>query len=641
MRGARIGAVVAALAIAARAGSAGAQESAGAGAVEVHARTMELDARTRELLLSGDVHVDLAPFHLRADTLRLRRDTRGAVDVTGPGTLTFCPCLGAPLDVRFTRAIAAPPGDLILEDPKLDVLGAPVLWAPWFWLRSPGRVGLLAPDVAYRGADGVFAGEGVHVPWNGGDPRGGLDVRAGGYFTGGVAASATLATPSSTTRLAWDRLHADDGLTADARGAIESRAGESQVAWDADAIRGARGVRATTDVEAASRAFDRMRAESAWRAEGWSVGTALRSTSLRGGALGDVGASGPVASVSGGGALGGGRAPGAYDVALEGGALSEPARAVALARGALGVTLADRWGPFGASLAARGAGDVADAADRTSASPVDRSGLDGAASARARLALPLARAWAAGDARDPADANDPWIHRVEPAVDAAVLASRGDDLLGVAPGRGGGAVHGESWLGEAEVATSLGRWGARVGGDAAIAGGAIGSLDPSARGAARALLRARLGASSPAFALGGEAARVSATPGEGAGGAFAARARLGELTSLHVALYAAERDGVDPVAARALTDAPLEPSGGFLASEGWTAGGRARVPWTAWLATFGGADVDLTARLLVAASGGLELRDRCGCLRVRATASHRIGREGVDAWLAIDLAPSP
>ena len=35
----------------------------------------------------------------------------------------------------------------------------------------------------------------------------------------------------------------------------------------------------------------------------------------------------------------------------------------------------------------------------------------------------------------------------------------------------------------------------------------------------------------------------------------------------------------------------------------------------------------------------LELRDHCGCIILRGTGAHRIGREGVDVWITIDLAP--
>ena len=49
------------------------------------------------------------------------------------------------------------------------------------------------------------------------------------------------------------------------------------------------------------------------------------------------------------------------------------------------------------------------------------------------------------------------------------------------------------------------------------------------------------------------------------------------------------------------------------------------------------ADADAETRQLVAALGSLELHDPCGCVVVRATVAHRIGRDGVDAWLAVDL----
>jgi hypothetical protein len=100
----------------------------------------------------------------------------------------------------------------------------------------------------------------------------------------------------------------------------------------------------------------------------------------------------------------------------------------------------------------------------------------------------------------------------------------------------------------------------------------------------------------------------------------------------------AERAGVDPIAARLLADAPLEPSAGFLTREGTTGGAGVVVPWSKWLTTSAGADGDATTTELVAVRGGLELRDRCGCLTLRANGSHRIGRPGVDVWVAIDFA---
>jgi hypothetical protein len=47
--------------------------------------------------------------------------------------------------------------------------------------------------------------------------------------------------------------------------------------------------------------------------------------------------------------------------------------------------------------------------------------------------------------------------------------------------------------------------------------------------------------------------------------------------------------------------------------------------------------VDFDGRQLVAAVASLELHDPCNCVVVRATAAHRIGRDGIDAWLSVDL----
>ena len=592
---------------------------------EVHAGDVELDPRTHELLLKGDVRVDDPPFHLSSDALRVRRDTRGALDVDGDGRLTFCPCLGAPLAVRFQGALVAPPGDLILRSPALELFGLPVLWLPYFWLRSPGRFGLLPPEVAYRGADGVFLGGGFHVPWTKGDESRGLEVRAGGYVRGGAAVDGVLVTPASTTHVGWDHLHGD-GLKIDARGALE--AGASTFAWDADAIRGARGVAATTGLDAASRPYDRAQGETSVRAGGWTFATGLWTVSPRGGDWLSIGMAGPYATLRRAEAIAG---AGAYDATVQGGMLAQPGKNVSFGRGEVGALLADRWGPVGASLAVRGAGDVfADGEDVGDS----RRGADGAASARARLGLPFGRGFESGDP------GDPWIHRLEPSVGGALMTVRGDRLLGVAPGRGIAAVRGDAWMVDARLVSEQGRWGKRIGSAVLVAGGVLGGgAGDGLSGAARAVARGRLSITAGALATTADAAATTAAGTDGAGGVFVGRARLGEEQGLHLLALAAGREGIDPVLARTLTDAPLEPSGGFLSARGWTLGGRARVPLFLGLATSGGADVDATDKTLVAARGALEWRDHCGCLKVTATGSHRIGRDGVDVWLAIDVAP--
>ncbi|HEX4628360.1 MAG TPA: hypothetical protein VH137_06165, partial [Gemmatimonadales bacterium] len=284
--------ILSAARVAAAQTTAGAAETSAPNPVSFGADDVRLDAHSRALDASGNVHVDEPPFHLTSEALTLRRVPIGA-ELEGDGKLAFCPCLGAPLAVRFTGATVAPPHDIILRNPVLEVFGVPLAWAPVFWLRSPGRPGLLPPDLAWRGADGFFAGGGVHVPWRPGDAVHGLDLHAGGYLEGGAAVEATLRTSATATRVLWDRLHGSDGVAIGARGATASGSGEApvdeSVAWQVDALRGARAVQATTGVDAAARPFDRAEAQAAWRPAGFLLSTGVRTVALRGGDVLDLG----------------------------------------------------------------------------------------------------------------------------------------------------------------------------------------------------------------------------------------------------------------------------------------------------------------------------------------------------------------
>jgi len=190
---------------------------------------------------------------------------------------------------------------------------------------------------------------------------------------------------------------------------------------------------------------------------------------------------------------------------------------------------------------------------------------------------------------------------------------------------------GGAWVVDSGYSNALARRGSRASLEVDATAGVVGD----AQGTLPAL-RARASATGRWGGLRGDVARVMLSSG-GDGGAFVARARLGPETGLHLTAHVAERDGVDPLVARALTDAPLEPSSGFLTVSGWTGGARLAVPIGSRVTARGGADVDLDARELVAALGALELHDPCGCVVVRATAAHRIGRDGVDVWVSVDL----
>lgn len=641
--------------------------------LRTRAEEVSFDAKEKSLELVGNVRVDSPPFHLRSQRIKLTR-TKYGIDVQGKGSLAFCPCLGTPLKVDFERAIVAPPGDLILESPTLRFYDVPILPLPWFWLRSDEKIGLLPPDIAYRAQDGLFLGGGVHVPWKWGQGKHSIDLRSGAYLASreqqgrivdGFVVDARLRTPSSVTRVRLDRLpgapapslpltpaeSADDGLIVDARGATSKK--ELGVAWDADVLRGRRGVAATTDLDAAARPWDRATIEGALRTGPLTVATAMRAVTRRGGGLGDVEAGGPIATIRASGAM---TSNITYDATVEGGSLRLSGTSLPLAlpgerrlasdaltfvRAETGLRGVATAGPLEASLAARGIADVV----QTGLTDGD----DRAASARARLAFPLAKVVSdplartdqappkAGSPAAIASSNDPWVHVIEPFVEAAVLHSKTEGMLGLLPGRSASAVLGTAPLTMGGITTSLGRWGARDALEGMVAGGAAYGSDVAS---VRGLVRGRLALSTRPLGATSEVALVagSATPSDRDGIAMLSRVRLGPQDGVRVLVNVATRDRVDPVLARALVDAPLEPASGFLAATGTTGGAGIVIPWSRVITTSAGADADATAGELVAARGGIELRDKCGCLTVRAMGSHRIGRTGVDVWLALDFA---
>jgi hypothetical protein len=596
--------------------------------LDAHADEVTLDPRLREIELRGNVHVDSEPFHLRSEEVRLRRTSRG-VEVDGKGTLAFCPCLGTPLSIAFDGAIVAPPGDLILRQPRLELYRVPVFWLPYFWLRSPARFGLLPPDIAYRGRDGLFLGDGVHVPWRQGDFKHGLDLRAGAYVKGGVAVEGDLRTPSSHTNVRWDYLDTG-GVAVDVRGALARGRDDNAetLAWDADALLGTRAVTSTTDLDAAARVVNRAGLEASIRHGGFTVATGLRSTSLRGASPYDFGAAGPVVSVRAADGIGG---FGAYDLAVTGGGFRDRTTGshASYGRSEGGALLATRASILGASLSLREAAEVA--------SDGERRGADVALMGRADLRAPFVRGF------DSAESGDPWRHRLEPRLSAGALATRGDTIFELLPGRGRADIRGSAYFSEVGASSALGRWAAGDGFEASVSGGAVGTDDGAVvhasgekKFAPLPAVRWRAAASERWIGFGGEGAHVlGGVPGT----AIVARARVGQVDGLRFGATIAERTGIDPVLARLLTDAPLEPSGGFLATDGWTGGAHLSVPWSAYVLTRAGADADLSARLLTAARASIEVRDRCECLAIRASGAHRLGRAGTDVWVTIDLAP--
>jgi len=614
------------------------------GQMRTRAESVSFDTRERSLELDGNVRIDLPPFHLRSHHLTLAR-TKYGIEAKGDGHIAFCPCLGTPLTIEFDKAIVAPPGELLLRSPKLEFYGVPVMWLPWFWLRSDEKVGILPPEIAYRGQDGVYLGDGVHLPWKSGGARRTLDLRAGAYLDGGFVADARLTTPTSTTKVRYDRLvgarapallvpgssadpNADDGLLIDARGATHDAS--SALVWDADVLRGRRGVAATSDLDAASKPWDRASAAGSVALGAVRAETGVRLVTRRGGDLRAIEAAGPFLALRSSGALG---TQVTYDATVEGGAVRvsgaaagpvESPDSLSYARAEAGLLGTTSFGPLAASVQVRGAGDVA-AEGR-------RNGSDGAGTARVRVSLPLARDYEPDSTDDPYARNDPWQHVIEPYLEGAIVHQEGSDLLGTRPGRGLATLTGTAPITDGGLRSTLGRWGTREALEAAVAGGAAYGDDV---GGARPMLRARLAAT---FGLLGATAESGHVFGDGAGNAVSARMRLGRADGVRLTASVAATGALDPILARALTDPALEAPAGYFARRGTTGGGGVVVPWNKLLTTSAGADFDANEPALVAARGGIEVHDRCGCVTLRVNGAHRIGRQGVDVWLAIDFA---
>lgn len=599
----------------------------------VQADSVSVEADDRVVEAKGHVRVDAEPFHLQSDALTLTRSWRG-IEIDGSGKLSFCRCLSFPLALSFRGGAVAPPYDLVLNRVKLELFGLPLFYLPILWIRAPARAGLLMPELAYRGKDGVYGSVGGHLPLTPGSMTEGFDLRVGGYARGGFAAETKLRTQRTNLTVRLDTMRSftrgdgvsGTGVTVDARGVAgpgieRARPGDARVAWDADMLVGRRALFATTALEAAARPYDRARAEAFVVGRDLAVATGVRTLSTRGTALDQNLTGGPYASVGLRRALG---ETVLVDGNAEVGVLGQAAAASAsYVRGEAGVYVADHAGPLLAELRARVAGS---AYHTDSASDA----LDGAASSEASLGLPLARGFGAG----------PWPlrHRLEPKVGVRVLGARGADPFGVAAGRGLRAVRGEAAVAEASVLSSMGRLGAHGAWDVEAAGGVVGvSRDTDAAREGRPAARIRHALSFTHAALLAEGAVVGA---RAEGVAVAAHGRLGRRdgVSLRSRVFAAQ--GLEPTLARLLVDPLREAPTAYVGRAGVTGGASLRIPFTAWLAVDGGADADLTERTLLGARAGLEIRDRCGCFVVRLAGSQRLGRDGTDVWLAVDLMPA-
>ncbi|MFT3768336.1 MAG: hypothetical protein QM820_23040 [Minicystis sp.] len=594
---------------------------------------VEADAALGDVTLERGVELRYDRYRLRSERLHLQLD-RGAVRFDGTAHLAFCPCPDPPLTLAASGGRFEPPGDLFLRFPRVEIGGVPVFALPWIWVRSPDQPGLLPPILAVRAKDGALLGSGVHLPWRGdGGAVRSLDLWAAGFTSGGVELGASLSTPDSRARGVVDLVHGTR-VAVEARGALAEKGGPAAVAWNLDAIRGDRGRSATVELTAAAQPFDTGAAEASLRAGNGLVSMiaagGLAARAARG--EGPI-AAGPRVTLALGGPIG---RVGSWSADAGGVVLGDAgdAGALPLGRAAASAEIDARPGPFelraSTGVRARYAGPI-EIGDTGSSREI-------AAAARAELSLPFVRTFAGA----PGQAS--LVHWLAPVITirGALADERGTFFAPI-----DGVVPAASWIAAAGISTSLGRYaGPSLRLDAR--GGVTGDTSATLQ----ALLHARLGVDARIAAAAVEAAvvgdRLGARPGEASitqarGHALLVRARLGDESGPTLRVDAAAQGGAGAGQARAIAAGAWAALPGdalaYLASSGVTFGGEIGVPWTKSFRTSARGDVDLASGTLLAVRGLAEYRHPCGCLGLGVIAGHRLGREGADVAVTVDVVP--
>jgi hypothetical protein len=575
--------------------------------VDFRADRVEVEPETFELELRGNVVVKVARYRIQSEELSLSRGPRG-LEVDGAGEVALCPCANAPVTLGFQSLTVAPPTDVLLESPTVRVGGIPVFWLPFLWLRAKDRLGLLPPWVEWRGEDGLLAGAGAHVPFEGRSARGrvsALDLRVGGYLEGGARVDASLDLATSTTRVVWDKL-GSAALRIDSAG-NESLTDGPVLAWYGDALRGERARAYPSSLDQAARRYDRL-SFSVGSADRLVFGTGFGSTAARGSAFDDFGAVGPALHFGGGGPLG---SDSSADVAFDLSTLRTDSGDESQVGAEALFELETPAAPLsvGATLRQRALASTTESSSGT----VLMSGLF------PRVSLPLMRRY------------EPFTHVIEPEIGAAQIVSvtSGTPSLAASPDLPGASARGDDgmslWVVRAGIENTLGNSQRAV--SLLLAGGLIGGEETEP--AAAMELRSDLGLLG--VSIQGTLQDDAAT---GVG-----RARVGKHEGLHLGAHGEARTEPSSATAQWLLPDAWDSTTPFLARSGVSAGAELGVPvGEAWEGQVGG-DFDVTTSDLLAVYGSIAFHHPCGCLGATAWAGHRRGRDGFDAWLSLDLLP--
>lgn len=570
--------------------------------LELHAGHVEIEGPLKQLRLSKGVELTVHRYRVTADRLNLERTAQGIV-VEGDGRVAFCPCEGSPLTVGFTRATVAPPTDLLLRSNTFRACGVPVLWLPAFWVRSPNKLGLLTPQLAWRAQDGPWFSSGVHIPLA---PRAGgtsaIELLTGAYLKGGIDLGLQLRTSTSRTWLRWDYVGQSFGVL-DSSGHVP-KPGKVSFAWNVDTVLGTRGRTGAISFERATRTHDRIRAELSLADATSIYALGIQGDTRRASPLREYADVGPSARWAVGTALGDwGRVDSSTQLI---GRMSDFDQARMVAQHASELGFDARPGPLSVRLTARERWLLGSGAYR-----VFDAGLLGT---ELRVGLPLVAQF--GKQRDLGHWLEPFV-----VANASVRAQGGAyQDWGVSP---------ISTL-QIGLANKLAPRGEPTVVSVQIRAGSISESSRSTNAIASRWL-----ASAKWYAFGGDvgwAGRDSWLS--------TARARLGKLDRLSLRSRLEGRGHVEPTAVRWLLDEGWSPwHTGWLSKSGWLLGEDVDLMLGYQVAVSGGIAYDVVREQFVSKRVGASYRHPCGCLAISSVMGWRVGRAGWDAWIAFDLMP--
>lgn len=571
--------------------------------VELHAGHVEIEGPLNNLQLSHGVVLTAHRYRVTADSLTLERTAQG-ISVKGDGRVAFCPCADPPLTIGFGRATVAPPTDLLLRNSTFRACGVPVLWLPAFWIRSPNKLGLLTPQLAWRGADGPWVATGVHVP-SSRSPEGsggGAELLAGVYLRGGVDLGVQLRGASSRTLLRWDHIGSSFWVL-DSSGYLPNDK-KLSVSFSVDALRGQRGRVGAVSFERATRNHDRARAELS-SSDGTSLyAFGVQSDVLRATSPTDLRGLGPSA------------------------------------RWAIGAPLSD-FGRLDSSTQLLGHLYAFDQA-KLAAQHAAELGFD-ARPGPATLRLSMHESWLLGTGayRE----FDAGLIGTEARASLPLVAEFGQEralahwleplILVSTSLRGGGAGYKEPGvhpISTAQVGLTN-KLGSRVEPNAISVQMRAGSVLESGR-ISRGVA-SRWIASTTWYAMGGDFGWAGADSW-----LSTLRARVGKVDRIALRSRLEGRGHNEPTTVRWLLDEAWSPWHlGRFSRAGWLLGEDIDMTIGHQVAVSGGIAYDVVREAFVSKRASASYRHPCGCLAVSSTVDWRVGREGWDAWIAFELMP--